>query len=547
MDAIGRYALEERIARGGMGEVFRAVAKGAGGFEKPVVIKRILPQLNEDARLGAMFVAEARVMSRLVHPNIVQVLDFGAGVEGDYFLVMELVDGVDLRAFAKAHDGPVEMGLAARIVIEMLRGLRYAHEMALDGGHTVVHRDVSPGNVLLSRAGEVKVADFGVALVSNPLRAEQPSEVAGKLGYMAPEQHRGETVDARADLFATGVVLYRLLTGRLPFEGSDGSSRQAAAGRGDFAAVTTRRPEVPPAIAAVVERALAPDPDDRFASAQQMAVALRRACDEARIRLPEPDDLAEAVRAVAPVRSALVQPAAGQLTRVEGRFTMQVTSTRQGSVIGRGSEVGSVIGAEGPARSGDDGTVEDPSSGGPDAGPGSGRAPKARGMALALGAGLVVLAGIAVSQLRGAAATRSAEASSDVATTTSRQAASAAASSSPVASTSTSETDAAAPMAPVSATTLPVAGRPPVPRPSPPSVPTPEPTVAATTSCVGKVLLAAKGSWWVSGGPSRVQAPGQYAWPCGTYQLSATSRADGRTASSSVTVTREAMAATRFE
>ena len=215
-----------------MGEVFRAIAVGADGFEKPVVVKRILPTVA-GAEATAMFAAEAKRMSRLVHPNIVQVIDFGRGEEGDYFLVMDFVEGLNLGAFARAHrDGRLPIGMALFVVSQMLRGLGHAHTQADDEGRTLVHRDVDPGNVLVSRLGEIeKVADFGVAVVTGPDELLEGKTVVGKPSYMAPEQWRGEALDARADLFATGVVLFQLLTGEMPFAGPNAEARQQAAGR----------------------------------------------------------------------------------------------------------------------------------------------------------------------------------------------------------------------------------------------------------------------------------------------------------------------------
>lgn len=544
---IGRYVLQELIARGGMGEVFRAVARGAGGFEKPVVIKRILPQLaDQQGRLATMFVEEARVMSKLVHPNIVQILDFGAGERDDYFLVMELVDGVDLGRFAEARGREgLDVGLAAKIVAEVLRGLRHAHEMALDGdGRVVIHRDVSPGNVLLSRVGEVKVADFGVALVSDRRRADEPVTLAGKLGYMAPEQYRGEVVDPRADLFSTGVVLYRLLTGTVPFSGDTGSERQQAAAQGAFEPPSARRSGLSSGFDDVMRLALAPSPNDRFASARAMSDALAEACTTAGVVLADVDEIADAVAAVVeegprarPVMR--LDRELGQLTRHDGAFTMQVTrGDAIGSVIGSGSMVGSVVGAEASAivETGHAPTPVDPSSSVRDGHPDP-AGPRRRVGTLA------AVAGLALAAVAGFGLSRAVDGASTGAPPPETSAV--------LAPTETASRRDAPPNEPPPAPEM----RPPDPSgavpapkaPSPVAPPVPVPPAPPPVACTGKVLLAGKGSWWVSGGPGRVQAPGQYEWPCGSYQLVGTSRADGHTASRSVTVTRGAMAATRFE
>ena len=193
-----------------MGEVFRAVAVGESGFEKPVVIKRILPAHLGRDDLAELFIAEAKLMTRLAHPNIVEVLDFGRGESGDYFLVLELVDGVDLARLHRGITARTErfpVALALYIAAQVLRGLHHAHAKSAGEGGWLVHRDVSPGNVLLSTAGEVKVADFGVALIARPDAEERSPRarlLVGKPQYMASEQYDGADVDPRADLFSVG-------------------------------------------------------------------------------------------------------------------------------------------------------------------------------------------------------------------------------------------------------------------------------------------------------------------------------------------------------
>src|SRR4051812_32747359 len=183
----GRYLLRERIAQGGMGEVFVAVAVGADGFEKPVVVKRLLPKFSSRPEVASLLSAEAKLMTRLVHPNIVQVIDFGRGDSDDYFLVMELVNGVDLGRFCEAYRASkksVPAALALFVTTQVLRGLAHAHATASADGNRLVHRDVSPGNVLLSAFGEVKVADFGVALVASSTDSGNGDGwFVGKLAY----------------------------------------------------------------------------------------------------------------------------------------------------------------------------------------------------------------------------------------------------------------------------------------------------------------------------------------------------------------------------
>jgi eukaryotic-like serine/threonine-protein kinase len=189
--SLERYDVLDRIAVGGMAEVFLAKAYGAHGFEKTLAIKRILPELASDPEFAARFIAEAKVAVRLSHANVVQVFDFGR-IGESLFIAMEYVDGLDLAALLKKYkdDGRhVPLPAALHIAIEIIRGLDFAHQ------HNVVHRDVSPSNILISRAGEVKLGDFGIAVASSPHRSNRgtgPRKVMGKWRYMSPEQARGD-------------------------------------------------------------------------------------------------------------------------------------------------------------------------------------------------------------------------------------------------------------------------------------------------------------------------------------------------------------------
>ena len=189
--SLERYDVLDRIAVGGMAEVFLAKASGAHGFEKTLAIKRILPELASDPEFAARFIAEAKVAVRLSHANVVQVFDFGR-IGESLFIAMEYVDGLDLAALLKKYkdDGRhIPLPAALHIAIEIVRGLDFAHQ------HAVVHRDVSPSNILISRAGEVKLGDFGIAVAASPHRSggTGPRKVMGKWRYMSPEQTRGDT------------------------------------------------------------------------------------------------------------------------------------------------------------------------------------------------------------------------------------------------------------------------------------------------------------------------------------------------------------------
>ena len=214
-----RYDVLDRIAVGGMAEVFLAKAYGAHGFEKTLAIKRILPELARDPEFEARFIAEAKVSVKLSHANVVQVLDFGR-IGESLFIAMEYVDGLDLAALLRRYKDegrllPLPAGF--HIAIEIVRALDYAHQ------HNVVHRDISPSNILISRAGEVKIADFGIAVAAAPHRASSagPRKVMGKWRYMSPEQTRGDTLDTRSDLFSAASVMYELFTGDKLFPGDE--------------------------------------------------------------------------------------------------------------------------------------------------------------------------------------------------------------------------------------------------------------------------------------------------------------------------------------
>src|SRR5689334_457261 len=206
-----------------MAEIFRGKAVAAGGFEKPVAIKRILPHLSQDKRFVELLIAEAKILSLLKHRNIVQIFDVGLGDDQQYFLVMEYVDGKDLGAVQRAFETRrrrMPFDLALHLGAEICEALEHAHTARAPDGKSMmlVHRDVSPSNVLLSRAGEIKLTDFGIAK-----RAEQEATghgaVRGKFAYISPEQARNEHLDPRSDVFSVGILLWELLTSRRLFSG----------------------------------------------------------------------------------------------------------------------------------------------------------------------------------------------------------------------------------------------------------------------------------------------------------------------------------------
>ncbi len=220
MQQVGRYRLTRRLGQGGMAEVFEAVAEGEGGFRRRVALKRVLPQLSQDASIARMFLDEARTTSHLHHGNIVSVLDYGTA-DGCAFQVLEYVEGHDLdRLLRRAEErhAPIPVGLALYIVMQVAHALDYAHNAKDDTGLAlgIVHRDVSPSNVLVSWDGHIKLSDFGIALAANRLERTEGNGVKGKLEYMPPEQAMRGHIDRRSDVFALGCMLQRLITGKSP-------------------------------------------------------------------------------------------------------------------------------------------------------------------------------------------------------------------------------------------------------------------------------------------------------------------------------------------
>ncbi len=269
-----RYQLGAKLGTGGMADVFAGQSVGAEGFARPVAIKRVLPGFSERPEFAAMFVDEARLASRLDHPNIVSVLDFDRDPEGRLFLVMELVDGMDLDALGKS--GLLPVGVVVFVLGEVLRGLGYAHRAG------VVHRDVSPHNALLSWDGAVKVSDFGIAKARDASTGGGRSEVLkGKPGYMSPEQANSEVLDGRSDLFAVGVVLWEMLAGQRLFQGSMREVLAQVMFRA-IAPPSAIRPGVPPDLEAVAMRLLERDLSRRFATAEDAIEALAQCADAPR-------------------------------------------------------------------------------------------------------------------------------------------------------------------------------------------------------------------------------------------------------------------------
>lgn len=274
----GPYTLLRRLAAGGMAEVYLARTAGGAGFEKLVAVKRIHPHHAQDDGFDSMLLDEAKLSVSLSHRNIVQTLDLGR-VDGAYVIVMEHVEGYDAHhvlEMLRRTDQLFPVDLAAHVIAEVCRGLDYAHRHHDDRGQPtgIVHRDVSPQNVLLSFAGEVKIADFGIAKTKSRRSDPEAKVIKGKYFYMSPEQAWAEPVDHRSDIFSAGIVLWELLVGERLHKARQIQRLLDSVRRAEVPAASSRRAEVPQELDEIVARATAVNPADRFPDAGAMADAL---------------------------------------------------------------------------------------------------------------------------------------------------------------------------------------------------------------------------------------------------------------------------------
>jgi eukaryotic-like serine/threonine-protein kinase len=273
----GKYTILRRLAVGGMAELYLARADGISGFEKLCALKRIRPVLATDRQFVEMFLHEARIAAKLDHPAIAQVMDIGSEA-GDDFFVMEYVHGRDLREILRraAERGGLPLGCALAVAHGAARGLHYAHELRHpDGdGYGIVHRDVSPSNLIVSFPGDVKIIDFGIAKALSESRRTDPHVMMGKVGYMSPEQCRGAPVDRRSDIFSLGVVLYEATVGRRPFAAESQFAVLNMITMGEFPRPRALVPDYPVELEAVVLRAMAVDPQARYPTAEALQAEL---------------------------------------------------------------------------------------------------------------------------------------------------------------------------------------------------------------------------------------------------------------------------------
>ena len=275
-----RYRVVEKLESGGMAEVFRAESEGLQGFRKQVAIKRVLPHLSEKKRFIAMFLDEARISAQLTHSNCVQVFDIGVG-DNAYFIVMEFVDGANLKSIAeglKKQGKEFPVAAAAFVCNEICKGLAYAHELTDQQGMplNIVHRDMSPPNVLVTKYGEVKIVDFGLAKASSQLEKSEPGIIKGKFSYLSPEAAMGQEVGPATDIFAVGIILWELLSGQRLFLGDTDFQTVKKVQQTVVPSISQVNRRVPPELERIVTKALARDVTARYPTAKELGQDLNR-------------------------------------------------------------------------------------------------------------------------------------------------------------------------------------------------------------------------------------------------------------------------------
>ena len=275
-----RYRVIERLESGGMAEVFRAESEGLQGFRKQVAIKRVLPHLSQKKKFISMFLDEARLSAQLSHSNCVQVFDIGVG-DAAFFIVMEFVDGANLKAIIEhlrkaQRDFPVEA--AVYLALEICKGLAYAHELTDTNGVPlhIVHRDMSPPNVLVTKFGEVKIVDFGLAKANSQLEKSEPGIIKGKFSYLSPEAAMGQDVDARTDIFAVGIILWELLAGQRLFLGETDFQTVKKVQASQVPSISQINKRVPADLERIINRSLARDPAQRYPTARSLGQDLSK-------------------------------------------------------------------------------------------------------------------------------------------------------------------------------------------------------------------------------------------------------------------------------
>src|SRR4051812_45586582 len=332
---LGRYELLHPLGVGGMAQVFKARAVGPGGFKRDVVVKRILPEYGRDPEFIRMFVDEAKLLGLLHHPNIVQVYDFGED-DGVLFLALEYVEGPSLSRVLRTLRGAnkrMPAAIVAFVAREICRALSCVHELRDEQGRPLgaIHRDVTPSNVILTPAGEVKLLDFGVATFKDALQATKSGTVKGKPAYLAPEQLEGKPIDGRVDVFALGIVMHEMLTLQHLFAGDSDLGTVKQIMEMAIPSPAANRADVPDALEQIVMRALERDREKRFATAAEMAAALDDFVVASKLHVDDVVTFVRAVAEAAPPLPVLVAPAMvrrGRRARVQ-RFEVDPAPARR--------------------------------------------------------------------------------------------------------------------------------------------------------------------------------------------------------------------------
>jgi serine/threonine protein kinase len=328
-DSQQRYRVVEKLESGGMAEVFRAESEGLQGFKKQVAIKRVLPHLSEKKKFISMFLDEARLSAHLSHSNCVQVFDIGVG-DNAYFIVMEFVDGANLKAIAESlrkSEKEFPAHYVAFIALEICKGLAYAHELVDPNGTDlhIVHRDMSPPNVLITKYGEVKIVDFGLAKANSQLEHSEPGIIKGKFSYLSPEAAMGQEVDSRTDIFAVGIILWELLAGRRLFLGETDFQTVKKVQQAVIPSISAINPKVPADLERIVLKALARDPNARYRTARELGQELSKFM----FRLGQPVstfDIASLVRGAMKERQRIRPPQGSIIDKLIEEALLEFTS-----------------------------------------------------------------------------------------------------------------------------------------------------------------------------------------------------------------------------
>lgn len=344
-----RYTITERLDHGGMAEVFRGVAESMEGFKKSVAIKRILPNLTKNQKFVSMFLDEARLSLFLQHANIVQVFDISKTPDNAYFLVMEYVDGCNLKGLIERQrqkGKKIEIAHTIYMMIECCKALQYAHQLEHPETNEplgIVHRDISPPNILLSKNGEVKLVDFGLAKANSQIESTDPGVVKGKFSYLSPEAASGLEVDARADVFAVGIILWELFTGKRLFYGDTDYATVEQVRQARVPSLQALNPDIEPELEGIVRKALARDPEDRYHHAADLGDALAQYLFSRRMKVTA-RDIAQLVRDAqvemmrkrsaepkASLIDALINDEVNRLTSLVGEEEQPAAAAGQGS------------------------------------------------------------------------------------------------------------------------------------------------------------------------------------------------------------------------